>query len=91
MSQSVVGGLIMKAILRREREQFFTGKILFLIFGCVLFSLSARQSTSLSYMQFVLHMLSEHYYITYFMIPVFLLVISLVLHKNNSILSNCKK
>lgn len=65
----------MKAILRREREQFFTGKILFLIFGCVLFSLSARQSTSLSYMQFVLHMLSEHYYITYFMIPVFLLVI----------------
>lgn len=65
----------MKAILRRERELFFTGKILFLIFGCVLFNLSERQTTSLSYVGFVLYMLSEHYYITYFMVPVFLLVV----------------
>lgn len=65
----------MKAILRRERERFFTGKIMLLVFGCCLFSLSERQTTEYSYVQFMLHMLSEHYYITYFMMPVFLLVV----------------
>lgn len=65
----------MKAILRRERERFFTGKIVLLVFGCFLFSMSERQTTDHSYVQFMLHMLSEHYYITYFMMPVFLLVV----------------
>lgn len=63
----------MKAIIWRDIRHFFTGKVLFLLFGCLLFGIAERQSTSHSYEQFVLHMLSEHYYLTYFMIPVFLL------------------
>lgn len=63
----------MKAIVLRNVRQFFTGKILFLLFGCFLFGFAERQATSLSYEQFVLNMITEHYYLTYFMIPVFLL------------------
>lgn len=63
----------MKAIIRRDIRQFFTGRIFFLLFGCFLFGLAERQTTNHSFEQFTLHMLSEHYYITYFMIPVFLL------------------
>lgn len=63
----------MKAIMWRDIRRFFTGKIFFLLFGCFLFGFAERQSTNHSYEQFILHMLSEHYYLTYFMIPVFLL------------------
>jgi len=63
----------MKAIVLRDVRQFFTGKVLFLLFGCLLFGFAERQGTSLSYEQFVLNMITEHYYLTYFMIPVFLL------------------
>lgn len=65
----------MKAMVLRDIRRFFTGKILFLLFGCFLFGLGERQDTSLSYEQFILNMISEHYYLTYFMIPVFLLFI----------------
>lgn len=63
----------MKAIIWRDCRQFFTGKIFWLVVGCFLFVFSERQTTNYSYEQFVLHMLSEHYYLTYFMIPAFLL------------------
>ncbi len=63
----------MKVIVLRDIQQFFNGKVLFLLFGCFLFGITERQSTDHSYEQFVLHMVSEHYYLTYFMIPVFLL------------------
>lgn len=63
----------MKAIVWRDCRQFFTGKIFWLVAGCFLFVFSERQTTNYSYEQFVLHMLSEHYYLTYFVIPAFLL------------------
>ncbi|GIN74081.1 hypothetical protein J14TS2_45560 [Bacillus sp. J14TS2] len=63
----------MKAIMLREVRQFFNGRILLLLFGCCLFGFTERRDTSLSYEQFILNMIAEHYYLTYFMIPVFLL------------------
>lgn len=63
----------MKGIILRDIRKFFTGKIMFLLFGCFLCGLAERQYTDLSYEQFILGMISEHYYLTYFMIPVFLL------------------
>lgn len=71
----------MKTIVIRDIRRFFTGKILFLLFGCFLFGFTERQATRLSYEQFVLNMVAEHYYLTYFMIPVFLLYIYISLEE----------
>ncbi|WP_339162640.1 hypothetical protein [Siminovitchia sp. FSL W7-1587] len=63
----------MKAIINLYLKQFFTGKLLFLLAGCLLFSIGERQNTSVSYELYVLHMLTEHYYLTYLMVPMYLL------------------
>lgn len=64
----------MKAIIRIHLKQFFTKRLLFLIIGCLLFSIGERQTTSGSYELYVLNMLTEHYYLTYMMIPTYLLL-----------------
>lgn len=47
----------------------------FLSIGCLLFFVSDIQNSQLSREQFLLQMLTEHYYITYFMIPLFLIML----------------
>ena len=63
----------MTAIFWRDVRKFFSGTFLLLIVGLLFFTLADRQSTGDSFEQFLLRILSEHYYITYFMTPVFLL------------------
>lgn len=72
----------MKTIIQMQVVQFFTRKWFFLLLGCVLISIGERQSTAGSYEIYVLEMLTEHYYLTYFMIPVYLLFLFQSLGKN---------
>ncbi|WP_211746983.1 hypothetical protein [Paenibacillus sp. Marseille-Q4541] len=65
----------MKAIFLRDIRRFLSVRLLFLLLGCTLFSLAERRGFSHSYDSFVLSMLSEHYYITFFMVPVFLYIL----------------
>lgn len=65
----------MKIIIKEDIKSFFTFKVLFLIFGCLLFGIGERQSTNLSYQGYILSMVTDHYYLTFFMAPVFLFFI----------------
>lgn len=66
----------MKAIINIYVKQFFTSKIIFLIMVCLIFSIGERQAASVtSYEIYVLNMLTEHYYLTYMMIPIYLLFV----------------
>lgn len=65
----------MKIIIKEDIKNFFTFKVLFLILGCLLFGIGERQSTNLSYQGYILTMVTDHYYLTFFMAPVFLLFI----------------
>ncbi|KOR90172.1 hypothetical protein [Paenibacillus solani] len=65
----------MRAIFIREIQRFLSPRLLLLILGCILFSLAERKGYSQSYDNFVLSMLVEHYYITFFMTPVFLYIL----------------
>lgn len=62
----------MKIIIKEDIKNFFTFKVLFLILGCLLFGIGERQSTNLSYQGYILSMVTDHYYLTFFMAPVFL-------------------
>ncbi|WP_018753615.1 hypothetical protein [Paenibacillus sanguinis] len=62
----------MRAIFARDIGRFLTIKLLFLALGCALYSLAERKGFSLSYSNFVLSVISDHYYLTFFMVPVFL-------------------
>ncbi|NMO95771.1 hypothetical protein [Paenibacillus lemnae] len=65
----------MTAVLLRDVRRFCTPRLVMLMLGCLLFSLAKRKGFSYSYEHFVLHMLSDHYYITFFMVPMFLYII----------------
>lgn len=65
----------MKTIIKEDIKKFFTFKVLFLILGCLLFGIGERQSTNLSYQGYILTMVTDHYYLIYFMAPVFLFFI----------------
>ncbi|MFI2856328.1 hypothetical protein ACH6EH_04220 [Paenibacillus sp. JSM ZJ436] len=62
----------MGAVFLRDVKRFYTPKLLLLLLGAALFSLSARQGFAYSYESFVLFVLVDHYYITFFMVPKFL-------------------
>lgn len=49
------------------------GKVLVLFAGCLLFSISGRFGGNMYYEQHILSAVSDHYYITYFMLPILLL------------------
>lgn len=65
----------MSAIFIRDVNRFLTIRLLFLALGCALFSLAERKSFSLSYDDFVLSMISDHYYLTFFMVLVFFYIL----------------
>lgn len=61
--------------LRRKNVQMIGwGKWILLFIGCLVFSVSGRSGNSLSYEQHVLSALTDHYYLIYFMIPMFLFI-----------------
>ena len=63
----------MKAMIQLYLKQLFSRKLLLFVIGCGLFSIAARQGMSGSYELYVLHMLTDHYYLTYMMVPIYLL------------------
>lgn len=65
----------MRAIFIRDVNRFLTIRLLFLGLGCTLFSLAERQSFPLSYDNFVLAMISDHYYLTFFMVLMFFYIL----------------
>ncbi|WP_026673444.1 hypothetical protein [Alkalihalobacterium bogoriense] len=63
----------MKTIIKLQLSQFFTAKISILLFGSLLIAYGELLSTASSYEVFILMMLTDHYYITYFLVPLYLL------------------
>ena len=49
------------------------GKALALFVGCLIFSIAGRYGENMSYEQHILAAASDHYYLTYFMLPIVLL------------------
>jgi hypothetical protein len=67
--------LDMRAILIRDINRFLTTKLLVLALGCALFSLAERKDFSQTYDNFVLSMISNHYYLTFFMVLLFFYIL----------------
>lgn len=64
----------MGAIIRKNLHIAGKGKLIALFLGCILFGISGRVAASLTYEQHILSVMTDHYYLIYFMIPLFLLV-----------------
>lgn len=64
----------MVTMIRKNFTHIGKGKFIALIVGCLLFAISGRVNTTLSYEQHTLSALTDHYYLIYFAIPVFLLI-----------------
>lgn len=62
----------MKEIIRKNLHITGSGKFCFLALICLVFSLSNRMNAALTYEQYCLSVLTDHYYLIYFMIPLFL-------------------
>ena len=63
----------MTALLKKNLRAWGYGKALALFVGCLLFSISERSNQGISYEQHLLSAVSDHYYLTYFMLPIVLL------------------
>lgn len=64
----------MSTIIRKNLHIVGKGKFLALFLGCILFGISGRVNTALTYEQHILSAMTDHYYLIYFMIPLYLLV-----------------
>ena len=64
----------MGAIIRRNLYIVGKGKLLALFHGCIVFGISGRVAAALTYEQHILSVLTDHYYLIYFMIPMFLFI-----------------
>lgn len=63
----------MTALLKKNLRAWGYGKALALFVGCLLFSISGRSNQGIFYEQHLLSAVSDHYYLTYFMLPIVLL------------------
>lgn len=63
----------MTALIRKNLCLWGYGKALVLFAGCLIFSISGRVDHELYYEQHILSAVSDHYYLTYFMLPMALL------------------
>ena len=63
----------MRALIRKNVHIWGFGKAFVLFLGCLVFSLSERVNSPLSFEQYLLSAVSDHYYLTYFMLPLVLL------------------
>lgn len=65
----------MRALMRKSIHTWGYGKVLALFLGCLLFSLGGRAGAAPSFEQHILTAVSDHYYLTFFMMPMILLCI----------------
>ena len=63
----------MIALIRKNLRLWGYGKSLALFAGCILFSISGRLNGGIAYERHVLSAVSDHYYLTYFVLPIVLL------------------
>ena len=70
----------MIALIRKNLRLWGYGKSLALFAGCILFSISGRLNGGIAYERHILSAVSDHYYLTYFVLPIVLLGVFLVLH-----------
>lgn len=63
----------MMTLMRKNIHTWGYGKALTLFIGCFIFSISERVNGTLSFEQHILSAVSDHYYLTYFLLPVLLL------------------
>lgn len=64
----------MASLIKKNIRIFGFGKMASLFFVCLLFSLSGRSGSSLSFEQHILSAVSDHYYGTYALLPLTLLI-----------------
>lgn len=62
----------MFALLRKNLSVFGYKKMLALFFACLIVSVSLRINSTLSFQQHVVSAVSDHYYLTYFLLPIVL-------------------
>lgn len=75
----------MSTIIRKNLHIVGKGKFLALFLGCILFGISGRVNTALTYEQHILSAMTDHYYLIYFMIPLYLLVCFSVIEDDGEI------
>lgn len=63
----------MVALIRKNIRLWGYGKLIVLFAGCMLFSVSMRLNVGITYEQHILSAASDHYYLTYFVLPIVLL------------------
>lgn len=63
----------MISLIRKNINLWGCGKALVLFAGCLLFSLGSRYGNHLSFEQHMVSAVADHYYLTYFLIPLVLL------------------
>ena len=63
----------MTPLIRKNIRLLGIGKPLLLLIGCFLFSLSSRSGAVLSFEQHLLSATTDHYYLTFFLLPLLLL------------------
>lgn len=63
----------MISLIRKNINLWGCQKALALFMGCLLFSLSLRYDNNLSFEQYIVSAVSDHYYLTYFLLPLVLL------------------
>ena len=63
----------MIALIRKNLYLWGYGKSLALFAGCMLFSISGRLNGGIAYERHILSAVSDHYYLTYFVLPIVLL------------------
>ena len=63
----------MIALIRKNLRLWGYGNSLALFTGCILFSISGRLNGGIAYERHILSAVSDHYYLTYFVLPIVLL------------------
>lgn len=64
----------MVSLIRKNIRLVGYGKFLALFIGCLVFSISNRLENNLTFEQYILSAASDHYYLTYFLLPIALFV-----------------
>lgn len=76
----------MRAITRRNLLIVGKGKFFALFVCCILFGVSGRVETTMTYEQHILSLITDHYYLTYAMIPFYLWVCFFVIEDDVEII-----
>ncbi|MFS0723402.1 hypothetical protein [Paenibacillus sp. 1P07SE] len=66
----------MRAIIAYEVRRFLSARLVLLVLGCGVYSLAERRDYEFSHANFVLTIISDHYYLTFFMTLVYFYLLS---------------